>query len=114
SDTTSHDVAGLMPARERKRVSTRAWPRTSCSPGAQRVRQRSLPVLSEGSGLPVVRAWGTVDITPEMLVAESEQGSRPDPILGPRAPGLRWRIAPLAAVQGRRRAWRLQRRCGHA
>jgi hypothetical protein len=25
SDTTSHDVVGMMPAPERKRVSTRAW-----------------------------------------------------------------------------------------
>jgi hypothetical protein len=31
-DTTSHDVVGLMPARETKRVSTRAWLRTCSSP----------------------------------------------------------------------------------
>jgi hypothetical protein len=44
-DTTSHDAAGPDPPRERKRVMTHAWPRTSCSTNAHRRNKRASGVL---------------------------------------------------------------------
>jgi hypothetical protein len=62
SDTTSHDVVGLIPARERKRVFTRVWPRTSCSPDASRSSRAPSPSLC------IRRAPLTAGSTPRLRV----------------------------------------------
>ena len=64
SDTTSHDVVGLMPAPERKRFLTHAQPRTSCSPQA-----RTAPIAARP-----VRPWLPMRELEALEAASSESG----------------------------------------
>ena len=88
----SHDVVGLMPAQERKRVSTHVWQRTSCSPSAR-------PAAS-----PTAASWFDRPERPASLGCGRAQAVALEPLRGPalmlrevcrRRPGPALRFANL-------------------